>query len=505
VLDRTLRGLLGMHPRAVVTPRADRPLRVPTGTSVVVVGGGIAGVSAALVLAERGVRVTLLEAAGQLGGRLRAWPLTLPDGTVAQVEHGFHGFFRQYYTWRSVLRRIDPALSFLRPLPGYPVISRAWPAEDFASLPRLPPVNLLALLARSPSLRLRDLRRVDRVAASTLLEFDRTRTYAQLDGVTAAELLDRLGMPDRARAVLFEVFGHSFFNREESFSAAELVAQFHFYFLGNPEGLAMDVTADDHGSTVWTPLGRLLDRLGADVRTATTVDRLERTATGWRAVAIGGSTVDASHAVLAVDPAALRRLVAGSDGLPESLRTRVAGLTVSAPYAVARFWTDRPVHPGRPVFSGVSREPTLDSVTVYSRLEDGARQWAGRTGGEVVELHAYAAEDGLTAPAAASRMWTELGGLWPEVAGLRVLHREARVGHDAPGFPPGSDASRPGVRTGDPTLLLAGDWVRLPFASALMERAATTGVLAANDVLVRAGARAEPVSTVRPRGLLARG
>jgi len=214
--------------------------------------------------------------------------------------------------------------------------------------------------------------------------------------------------------------------------------------------------------------------------------------------------VDAEHAVLAVGPAALRRLVAASDGLQAPLRTGVAGLTVSAPYAVARLWTDRPVHADRPVFSGVSREHTLDSITVYSRLEDGARQWAGRTGGEVIELHAYAADDGLTAVAATSRMWTELTGLWPELAGLRVLHSETRVGHDAPGFPPGSDASRPGVRTGDPTLLLAGDWVRLPFASALMERAATTGLLAANDVLARAGARAEPVTTVRPRGLLAR-
>ena len=80
VLDGALRGLLGMRPRPVVTPRADRPVRVRRETSAVVVGGGIAGVSAALVLAERGVRVTLLEAAEQLGGRLGAWPLTLPDG-----------------------------------------------------------------------------------------------------------------------------------------------------------------------------------------------------------------------------------------------------------------------------------------------------------------------------------------------------------------------------------------------------------------------------------------
>ena len=344
--DRAVRGLLGMRPRPVVTPRADRPMLIQRATSAVVVGGGIAGVSAALVLAERGVRVTLLEAAGQLGGRLGAWPRTLPDGTVQQVEHGFHGFFRHYYTWRSVLRRIDPELGFLRPLPGYPVISRAWPAEDFASLPALPPVNLLALLARSPSLRLRDLRQVDRVAAATLLEFDRTRTYAQLDGVTATELLDRLGLPDRARAMLFEVFGHSFFNREAEFSAAELVMMFHFYFLANPEGLGLDVTADDHGSSVWSPLGRLLARLGVDVRTGTAVDRLERTAAGWRTVASGESTVDAEHAVVAVDPAALRRIAAASAGLPAPLARQVAGLTVSAPYAVARFWTDRPVHRG---------------------------------------------------------------------------------------------------------------------------------------------------------------
>jgi isorenieratene synthase len=101
-------------------------------------------------------------------------------------------------------------------------------------------------------------------------------------------------------------------------------------------------------------------------------------------------------------------------------------------------------------------------------------------------------------------MWTELSLLWPETAGLPVVDRDARVGHDAPGFRPGSDASRPGVRTGDPSLLLAGDWVRLPFPSALMERAAVAGVLAAGDVLAAAGARAEPVEVIRPRGLVRR-
>lgn len=509
VLDDAVRGLLGLRRRPVVTPRRDRPLRVPDGTSAVVVGGGIAGMSAAVVLAERGVRVTVLEAADHLGGRLGAWPRRIADGSTHVVEHGFHGFFRQYYTWRALLRRIDPELGFLRPVDGYPVISRQWPAEDFASLPGLPPLSLLALVLRSPSLRLRDLRSIDRVAATSLLEFDRDRTYAEHDRTTAAELLDRLAMPDRARAVLFEVFGHSFFNREDDFSAAELIMMFHFYFLANPEGLGMDAPVDDHATCIWQPLAALLDKLGAEVRTGSPADRLEPGAGGgWRAVpAGGGAPVEARHVVLALDPAALRRLLDASPAVagraPELVR-RAGTLRTSAPYAVARYWTDRPVSPARAVFSGVSREPTLDSVTVYSRLEEGSARWARRTGGEVLELHAYAAPDGITAAEAAGRLWTELGGLWPEVRGLRVLDSDARVGHDAPGFPPGGDADRPGVRTDDPGLLLAGDWVRLPFPSALMERAAVTGVLAAGDVLAAAGARAEPVEVIRPYGLLRR-
>ena len=78
----------------------------------------------------------------------------MPDGTEQAVEHGFHAFFRHYYTWRDVLRRADPGLAFLRPVGGYPVISRQWPDEDITGLPAAPPLNLLTLIARSPSLRL---------------------------------------------------------------------------------------------------------------------------------------------------------------------------------------------------------------------------------------------------------------------------------------------------------------------------------------------------------------
>ncbi|SCG61473.1 FAD-dependent oxidoreductase [Micromonospora halophytica] len=504
-LSQVVGRLIGVRER-MVDPGGGGAPRVPRPVAAVVVGGGIAGMSAAVVLAERGVDVTVLEAAPTLGGRLGAWPEALADGTQMN-EHGFHAFFRQYYNWRSILRRVDPRLGFLRPVPGYPVLSERWPTEEFGRLPPAPPMNLLALLARSPSVRLADLRAMDRDAALPLLTYDPARTYAEFDDTTADELLSSLKLPDRARAMLFEVFSHSFFNHEAEMSAAEMIAQFHFYLLGNPEGLAFDCPDEDYATAIWQPLTRYVEKHGGRVVTGVAATRLDRGPDGWRVTAADGTSYRAGQVVLAVDPPALAALVAASPGLIAAAPRLVARMPAfgqaGPPYAVARYWMDGDVRADRAVFSGVSRQPTLDSVTLYHRLEDESRRWAQRTGGSVVELHAYACDEGVPADELAERMRLELCRLWPEAADLRVRELRARVEAQAPAFTPGSHAGRPGVRTDADGLFLAGDGIRTDFPSALMERSAATGIIAANHILRTAGARAEPVRSVRPRGLLA--
>ncbi len=487
----------------LVRPRPDLPRLVEPGVRAVVIGGGIAGTSAALLLAERGIAVTLVERSPQLGGRLAAWPHTMADGSRQMVEHGFHGFFRQYYNWHNVLRRIDPSLSFLRPAGRYPVISRQWPEEHFSGLPKRPPVNLLALVLRSPSLRLRELRGVDGRAAVPLLNFSADETYRQFDRISAKDFLDALGMPPRARASLFDVFAHSFFNHQEDMSAAEMIMQFHFYFLRNPEGLDFDAPAQDYETAIWSPLAGQLRALGADIRTSTAVEQVEP---GWKITLRGGDTLLADHVVLAADPGSARDLAAASPALVRLapvLAAQMASLRTAPPYAVSRLWTDGDVAPHRSIFTSVSGEPTLDSVTLYHRAERAAGQWARQRGGAVIEMHAYAAPDGVDAAELTRRMWAELGGLWPETRALAVLDVAERVGRDAPAFGLGSDATRPGVETDAPGLHLAGDWVRMPFPAALMERAAASAVLAVNAVLRQYGAGPEPVLSVAPRGLLA--
>ena len=505
--DLTARAApLRMRPRVLVTANPGLSRDAPTGTEAVVVGGGVAGISAAVVLAERGVAVTLVEAAPTLGGRLGAWPHTLPDGTEQVVEHGFHAFFRHYYTWRAVLRRIDPQLGFLRAVGGYPVISRTWPPEDLTGLPIAPPLNLLALFARSPSLGLRDLLGSDQALAAELLAYDRDHTTAAFDAMPAAEFLAGLGMSDRAQAMLFEAFARSFFASPEDLSAGELIAMFHYYFLGNPEGIGFDAPDTDYLTCIWAPFVGYLYAHGAQVRTATAARSISPTdGHRWRVELSDGAPLTTRHLVLATDPGGLRDLLAASSDTAISaprLASKSAALTVAAPFAVSRIWLDRDVAPERATFSAVSREPTLDSITVYSRLERPSAQWAERTGGAVVELHSYActASDVDTATA---RMRAELAALWPETADARVVHLQQRLEATAPAFPPGTAGTRPSVVGDARGVRVAGDYVETPFLTGLMERASVSGVLAANDVLAEVGAGPEEIRGVPQRGMLA--
>ena len=257
------RWVPGRDPRAVRHPAAvpDPGRRLGRPPTAVVVGGGIAGLAAATGLAERGVAVTLVEAAPTLGGRVRAWPVEV-EGAATTMSRGFHAFFRQYYNLRALLRRTDPTLSRLRPVSDYPLVLAGGHTDSFAGLPTRPPLNLMAFVARSPSFTLRDLARVDVDAALGLLDVSFPRTYEDYARRSAAEVLDELRFPDGARHLALEVFARSFFADPREFSGGELVAMFHTYFLGSAEGLLFDVPYDDYDTALWGPLGRYLADLG---------------------------------------------------------------------------------------------------------------------------------------------------------------------------------------------------------------------------------------------------
>ncbi|MFE0822251.1 FAD-dependent oxidoreductase [Streptomyces sp. NPDC058847] len=480
-------------------PGRERPAGDPP--SVAVVGGGIAGLAAATALAERGVRVVLHEREPVLGGRVSGRPVTLPDGTPATMSRGFHAFFRQYYNLRGLLRRCDPALDMLTGLPDYPLQHSSGLRDGFRRVPRTPPLSALGFVALSPSFGLRDLLAMRPAAALPLLDVSTRGVHERLDDVSAHDFLDSLRFPAAARHLAFEVFSRSFFADPRELSAAEMALMFHIYFLGSSEGLLFDVPREPFPQALWDPLAGHLARLGTEVRTSSPVRSVRPAPSGGLLVADDAGARPYDAVVLALDTGGLRGLVDRSPELGDAAwRERVARLRNAPPFLVSRLWLDRPVASGRPGFLGTSGYGSLDNVSVLSRWEGEAARWAARTGGSVVELHAYAVPATAVREVEQKRVVEQLYRVYPETRGARVLAARHEWRDDCPLFTVGGYRDRPTVRTPDPSVVVAGDLVRTGLPVALMERAATSGFLAANALLERWGVRGETLWTVPDRG-----
>ncbi|MEO3978295.1 FAD-dependent oxidoreductase [Streptomyces sp. CAU 1734] len=493
----------------VLLPSPGRDRCAAPGPSAAVVGGGIAGLAAATALAERGVRVTLYERESALGGRLSGGPTLLADGSPVTMSRGFHAFFRQYYNLRGLLRRTDPGLTRLTPLPDYPLRHRDGLTDSFAPVPRTPPWSALGFVALSPSFGWRDLAGMDPRAALPLLDVRVPEVYERFDDVSAWDFLRSIRFPETALHLAFEVFSRSFFADPRELSAAELLLMFHIYFLGSSEGLLFDVPGEPFPQALWDPLEKYLRGLGTEVRTGTAVDGL-RPGPGESLLVLSDGAVERYDAVvLALDTGGLRRIGAASPEVgDEAWRAGIAGLRTAPPFVVSRLWLDRPVRGDRAGFLGTSGFDGLDNVSVLDRWEGEAARWAARTGGSVVELHGYAVREnvdgsgaGLAGRAAVqARLLERLYEVYPETRGARIVDARHEWRADCPLFPVGGYAARPAVRTPHPALMMAGDLVRTGLPVALMERAATTGFLAANALLRRWGVRGHPLWTVPRAG-----
>ncbi|KAA0108135.1 FAD-dependent oxidoreductase [Mycolicibacterium sp. P1-5] len=486
------------HPAPAGVPHAHT---LPATPHVVVVGGGIAGLAAATGLAERGVSVEVLERQQYLGGRVGGWTERLPDGTDVANNRGFHAFFRQYYNLRTLLRRTNPELDQLRAVEDYPLVDGEGRRDTFRGLPKTPPWNALVFALRSPTFRMRDLIRLNAVAAAPLAAVSVPDIYSQLDGLDAETFLTNINFPVAARHLAFEVFARSFFARPDRLSAAELATMFHIYFLGSSEGLVFDVAASNFDTALWEPLGQYLIDRGVQIRREISAESV--TVGGSKVLQVHdstGTTIDADGVVLATDVTALQHIVAASPGLgDDGWRQQVAQLQTAPPFVVQRLWLDRPVNADRPAFLGTGGLDPVDNISVVSSYESQAAEWAQAHQGSVVEVHSYSVGE-QPQNDLRERMLARLHQLYPETAAAGIVGETLLVRDDCPLFWPGAFANRPTVSTPVAGLMLAGDGIRIDLPVALMERAATTGWTAANRLLAGWGIAGHTLHTVPVQG-----
>ena len=330
-------------------------------------------------------------------------------------------------------------------------------------------------------------------------------TWAKWDGISATEYLDALRFPPAARRMLFEVFSHSFFNPEAEFSAAELLMQFHFYFLANPRGLVFDTLAKPFSTGLFEPLRRYLEARGVRFHLGRALARIHlgRDPLAAEIADDNGGDTETLHAdslVLGLSVPGLKELGRRSPPLAALLGEGLASLDVTAPFAVWRLWLDRKVREDRLPFVGTVGLGIIDNISVYEKLEDESARWTAANGGSVVELHAYAVPPGMDEEAIRAELLAGLHSVYPETRGAGIRHDRFLLRQDCPSFRPGSHGPRPEVATRDPRVKLAGDFVKMPFPCALMERATASGFAAANQLL---GEEHQPLLHGPVRGPLA--
>jgi len=432
---------------------------------VVVVGGGLAGITAALVCADAGASVTLVEAKPRLGGLTYSFR----RGDL-EVDNGQHVFLRCCTAYRSLLDRLGVTdQTTLQDRLDIRVLS----TEDGrggrlrrSGLPapwHLGPA-LLGYRLLTPAARLRAA-----LAAFALRGLDRDDPSTDLR--TFGDWLRAHGQDARAVDALWDLIGTATLNARADHASLALAAVVF------QVGLLGDRSAADIG---WSrvPLGRLhgdaararLTEAGAAVLTGAKVTRLDPTGDGW-VVGAGGGEHRADQVIVAVPPAAAEAL------LPP-------GAITADPGWAARLG-DAPIVNVHIVLSRrVLAEPFV-AVTgspvqwVFDRTES-----AGLADGQYLALSISAADEYIDAPVADLRdvflpgLSQVLHGIGGEVLDFFVTRERAATFRPAPG----QAALRPPARTGVTGVFLAGAWTDTGWP-ATMEGAVRSGLTAARAVL----------------------
>lgn len=473
------------------------PLMVPNRKTVAVVGGGLAGISAASQLAERGFAVTLFEKETYLGGKVGAWTFE-SAGETLHMEHGFHAFFRQYYNLLDYLKHIG-AHKNLIPIEDYVILFGKGERQGFKDLDPTPGLNVLDL-RKQGIFGIGTLLSPFSIPFLQLLRYNREKTFRRFDKESFDSYARRTFMPKKMRLV-FNSFARAFFSEPEKMSMAELIKGFHFYFLSNEDGLLYDVLNDDFQTSFLDYAEAHLRKHGVDIRTGTPVNEVRRVGGEFQ---VNGKNVD--YLVLCTDVKHLKPLLERSPALQQysAFRRSVESLKASDRYAVYRVWTDRFETEKLPFFLFTDRLNALDSITLYHRMEKTSKAWSETHAGGIFELHSYALPEALKDDAVIkTTLLEELYHYLPELKGMRIVHEHFQQRHDFPAFHKGQYEHRPGIETEVPGLYLAGDWVKQDNCTMLMEAAYVSGVQAANHIFEKEGLRAQALFSVPQKGVLA--
>lgn len=440
--------------------------------TVLVVGGGFAGMAAAARLAARRIPVLLLEQRARLGGRAYSFH---DPGSADTLDNGQHVLTGACGAALALFRLLgtERLLKFQRRL-RIDYLDAAGPGGTLDCPPLPTPFHLLAGL-----LRLRALRPRDRLAALRVgLALRGAAADRSLDELTVEAWLDRLGQPEAARRLLWRPLALAILNETtERASALPLARTLAESFLGGRRQSVMILPGAGLSRLYEAALPDFLAARGGSVRTGARAVRIETEGGATERVAAvtlaDGTRLPASRVIVAVPHQALPPLLPAALAAGEPFRS-LSGLG-AAPIVSIHLWLDREV----------TALPFVGLLGTEVQWVFNRNALADDVSGHLLTLVHSAAHAAAARPAAelAAAALEDLRRVLPAARAARVLRSRVVKERRATFAPlPGTDRLRPGPRTAVQGLLLAGDWTATGLP-ATIEGAVRSGNCAADVAL----------------------
>lgn len=445
----------------------------PRRPHVVVVGGGLAGLAAALRCADGGAAVSLLERRPRLGGL--TWSF---EHNGRWIDNGQHVFLRCCDAYRAFLARIGSAGDVTLQKRLDVTVLRPGAGGEAPALARLRRNSMPAPLHLAPSLlAYRHLPVADRLRLGrAALALRRVRLDdPALDRESFAAWLARHGQGERAVRAVWDLITVPTVNLPASQASAAMGAKVF------QTGLLTEAAAADIG---WSqvPLGRLhgeragsaLRRAGAEVCVGERVLSVSEVKGGPPRLQVRTDRrdLDADAVVMAVPHHAVNEILPPSSFQGQE---RIEELAAS-PIVDVHVVYDRAV-------MDLPFAAALDSPVQW--VFDRTRSSGMAGGGQYLAVSISAAASGMGRRPAelVDEALGALGDLFPAARRARVLDSLVTKERSATfRAAPGSGALRPGPETAMPALFLAGAWTDTGWP-ATMEGAVRSGVDAARAAL----------------------
>lgn len=450
---------------------------------VIIIGGGVAGLSAAVDLAQRGARVLLLEHRPFLGGRTYSF---IDETTGDVVDNGQHLLMGCYHETRWYLRLIGA--DHLATLQPNLRIDFLHPSRGFASLscPTLPaPFHALVGMLRLRSLSLTDRLMLLRVGMDLL--FHSEERESEIAALSVDEWLTQLGQSELSKKYLWDIIAIGSLNDDpKAVSALLFYRVLRSAFMGTQEDSALLVPRVGLSELLVDPAVRFLRAHGGEVKTSCGVEELLVDGSSVRGVRCSdGNIYVARSYISAVPHYSLLSLLLP---IPHSSTTPFLHISKfeSSPIITIHLWLDRQIMEQEFVAlldsrvqwvfnrSRMLRKPLAASNSTTTVAK--SRQYLSLVisgAGEYVEMDKEKlVEAGME----------DLRRVFPEARSANVVHSLVIKEKRATFTPkPEVEPLRPSSRTVFENLVLAGDWTDTGLPSTI-EGAVVSGRRAAEAV-----------------------